>query len=59
MDEQVKKKEYHWTEMWYNKDLQDSDEVEIADIYDDMEWWYEYQMSDWQQSIGLMDEEQC
>ena len=59
MDEQVKQKEYHWTEMWYNMDLQDSDEIEIADIYDDMQWWYEYQLSDWQQSISLMDDEQC
>lgn len=37
-------KEYYWTEMWYNKNL---DKEEVEDIYSDMEWWYEYQMQDY------------
>ncbi len=38
-------KEYYWTEMWYN---QDKDSEEVNDIYDDMQWWYQYQLSDWE-----------
>ena len=47
MDEKVigTEKEYYWSEMWYNKAI---DRDSILDIYDDMEWWLEYQLEDWQ-----------
>lgn len=47
MDEKVieTEKEYYWGEMWYNKDI---DMDSILDIYNDMEWWLEYQLEDWQ-----------
>lgn len=35
-------REYYWKEMYYNSDIRDNDEC--LDIYDDMEWWYLYQL---------------
>ena len=40
-------REYYWKEMDYNEDIRDNDEY--LDIYDDMEWWYEYQLEDWEE----------
>lgn len=40
-------KEYYWSEMWYNNLNIDMEEVELIDIYEDMEWWYKYLMRDW------------
>lgn len=47
-DEQKnKEKEYYWSEMWYNNLNKDIEEIEVIDIYEDMEWWYRYLMKDW------------
>lgn len=47
-DEQKnKEKEYYWSEMWYNNLNRDTEEIEVIDIYEDMEWWYRYLMKDW------------
>lgn len=42
MDEYSITHEYYWTEMEYNKDKRNDDRY--LDIYDDMEWWYLYQL---------------
>lgn len=42
MDEYSITREYYWTEMEYNKDKRNDDRY--LDIYDDMEWWYLYQL---------------
>ena len=42
MNEYSITQEYYWTEMEYNKDKRNYDKY--LDIYDDMEWWYLYQL---------------
>lgn len=42
MDEYDITREYYWTEMYYNLDKRNNDKC--ADIYNDMEWWYLYQL---------------
>ena len=51
MDELDIIKEYYWKEMYYNIDIRDNNEYE--DIYNDMEWWYDYIIKE----SGLYDEE--
>lgn len=47
MDEldNINNKEYYWKEMYYNINIRDDEDYK--DIYDDMEWWYEYQLKEW------------
>lgn len=40
-------KEYYWKEMYYNKEIKDDDDY--LDIYNDMEWWYQYQLEEWEE----------
>lgn len=41
----INNKEYYWKEMYYNINIRDNEDYK--DIYDDMEWWYEYQLKEW------------
>lgn len=45
LNSNYKEKEYYWKEMYYNLDIRDNEEYD--DIYDDMEWWYEYQIGEY------------
>ena len=40
-------REYYWKEMNYNKEIKDDDNY--LDIYNDMEWWYQYQLEEWEE----------
>ena len=43
MDDYLEEEEYYWTEMDYNYYYK---KHHYKDIYNDMEWWYKYQLQD-------------